>query len=442
MLDPRREALSRYEVRSPQDIERAFQLSEVDDPLFFFGRDDAVRQAVGILSTPGRDGVIFGERGIGKSSVGRFMMRVARGHLGALDYYGGRERLQRPTRGFFGLRNGVDAISYNAVWVAGGELDAIGALYDKLAREVTALFAPGDRRRAFHVALGAQAHGFGGSVKVGVDREGYDRPPLPPGRLGFEATLAAYRQTEPDKDLVVFVDEFDQVAGAEQIALQLKNQPRVRFVLIGIASSLDALVSRHLSIARQLVPIELDPMTEEELEELVDGLCLALSDLVVMAPAERRRLALVADGSPFVCKALLHELVTESVAGLSDFSARGDAVPITGERLGAVLDRVQEVGAFPLYERLYQQAIEADPTDGAAVLQALAARCTADAESVARDLGADFPVAGVERYLRWLVEEGPRGQFAKLPSVRSGDRYAFADPVFRRYARLRTRPAR
>ena len=435
-LDPRREVLARYKVRSVHDIERAFQMSEVTEPLFFFGRKEPVGRAVEILATPEKNGVIFGERGIGKSSLGHFMMSIARGNLEPLEYYGGRERLERRGKTIFGIKRSVEAISYNTVWIPGGELDSINSLFDKLSREIAALFDNGEKKKSFQLALNAQVLGTGGGVQFGMERERYDRPSLPPGRSGFEATIEAYRRAEPDRDLIIFIDEFDQVEHGEMIASQLKTQRRVRFVLIGIADSIGAIVSRHLSIARELEPIELKPMQRHELLDLIGGLLLALSDIVAMDRAQREILADISLGSPFICKGLLHHMVMTSIAGLSDFSSNTEAVDLS---LRYMEDAFRSIGdIFTLYERLFQTAVADDPDDASRVLGGLATLGSTDAATLARSLGEDYSEEGISRFLVWLTKNGPRAQFVRRPTIRGGDKLAFADPVFRRFVRLRT----
>lgn len=98
---------------------------------------------------------------------------------------------------------------------------------------------------------------------------------LPAGEFGPTDVTALLSQIKLEHAILI-VDEFDRVeskALKNQLAEAIKNisdvSARVTFIIIGIAHSLDELIGMHPSIQRHLVGIHLPLMTAEELERVV-----------------------------------------------------------------------------------------------------------------------------------------------------------------------------
>jgi Cdc6-like AAA superfamily ATPase len=98
---------------------------------------------------------------------------------------------------------------------------------------------------------------------------------------------------------VIFIDEFDRVAAdsdarrlmADTIKLFADTDVRSTIVLVGVAESIDELIVEHQSIGRNIAQIQVEPMTIEELREIIqkgfqragltseDGLDLRIANL-------------------------------------------------------------------------------------------------------------------------------------------------------------------
>jgi Cdc6-like AAA superfamily ATPase len=98
---------------------------------------------------------------------------------------------------------------------------------------------------------------------------------LPEGKFGPTDLTAILSQIKLDHAILI-IDEFDRVKSKKlknQLAEAIKNlsdaSARVTFIVIGIAHSLEELIGMHPSIQRHLVGIHLPLMTASELERVV-----------------------------------------------------------------------------------------------------------------------------------------------------------------------------
>lgn len=62
--------------------------TEVDDPRLFAGRHDEIRALTDALHTDGAAPIIYGHRGLGKSSLALQMERIAQGDVELLSHIG------------------------------------------------------------------------------------------------------------------------------------------------------------------------------------------------------------------------------------------------------------------------------------------------------------------------------------------------------------------
>ncbi len=427
----RQNAISKTRIRDPRDVETVLQVGEVVDPMWFFGREEEVTKVLEVLAHPEQTGVIYGERGVGKSSLGHLVQSLAGGDLAPLDYYGGRERLETTRKGLFGTTK-VAPLSFETVRLVASRDDVLDNVYYQAAVAIQTLLNNSEKLEQLHVELGATVLGSGGTVKVGFQRAHNGLPPMDTGGRGrFDAAVSDFTSKRKDATLLVVIDEFDQVADGAKLAEQLKKHPRLKFVLIGIADQLAELVAEHASTPRVITPIHVRPMTEIELTSLVDGICLALATVIEVPLEVRSRLVQVSDGSPYVCKSLVRHLLNETIKGVGDLRELGDPLRIDGRRLSSLLSEVTRV--FPGYEQVYLSLINPEPKMTAKILRHVVAAPDFGSVEIGGVLG-DVHRSDVGKYLDWLHE---RAILAASPMLFGTRRMKFSDPGLRRYIRLR-----
>jgi Cdc6-like AAA superfamily ATPase len=91
-----------------------------------------------------------------------------------------------------------------------------------------------------------------------------------------------------DDPSIVIIDEFDRVQEqdtqtlmADTIKTLSDNSVNTTLVLVGVADSIDQLISEHRSIDRALVQIQMQRMSKAELVEIIDKCIARCSDLSV-----------------------------------------------------------------------------------------------------------------------------------------------------------------
>jgi Cdc6-like AAA superfamily ATPase len=202
----------------------------ISDLDLFAGRNHELFSVVEAMQSVGQHAVIYGERGVGKTSLARMAMQV---------------ETPGPTRvavrincdrgdDFLGIwRKVVDELEIFAGEADEGERDSLKAAVAQCA-EVLA-------------------------------------QPATPSRV-----RVALRRLSLSWPVVIFIDEFNEVMDSEAISLMSNtikvlsdNIENVTLCLVGVAEDLDALLEGHLSAIRAIVQVKMPRMQPAELEEIV-----------------------------------------------------------------------------------------------------------------------------------------------------------------------------
>jgi Cdc6-like AAA superfamily ATPase len=227
---------TRLKRGEPDQVDRLRALSEVFRPsapidrrALFSGRTAQLGDLFAAVDQPGQHAVVFGERGVGKTSL----VTVAAETLAATNVITARTTCDRSDDFETVWRKALDELllttSRPGVGFAG---------HPRESRVTGASLLPDD----------ATPH----SVKRSLQRLGVDRR------------------------LAIFVDEFDRleqdevrVLFADTIKALSDQLPRVTIVLIGVADDVDQLVADHQSIERALQLIHMPRMSDDEIAEIV-----------------------------------------------------------------------------------------------------------------------------------------------------------------------------
>jgi hypothetical protein len=228
-------------ARIDQEVaaERLLTLGEVFRPSapiadkeLFAGRNHELFSVVEAMQSAGQHAVIYGERGVGKTSLARVAMQVA----------ATRSRL-------LAVRVNCDGSdTYDSLWLK---------ILDEI--QIQADDAPPDDRGWLDSAINECAALFG-------------VPDLSPStvRLGL-------RKFSQHKPLALFFDEFNEIADSGAIALMANTikalsdhiEP-ITLCPVGVAEDLDALLEGHLSAVRAISQIKMPRMTRDELADIVN----------------------------------------------------------------------------------------------------------------------------------------------------------------------------
>lgn len=279
----------------------AFQpATEVDEPARFAGRREQVKDLVEALHVLGSIPLIYGDRGLGKSSLSAQLARIAQGDVELLEHLAMRHLALEEdsrfltfsvtctdaTRDLTGLLqlciNSVEGLEFSAE--------------DESSSSARKLVDRSTRRR---VTLKIFESEVMKRYTTELRRRSYQQ-------LGKEEQLIQLCDLLVDtygQPVMFFVDELDRLESTAGLASFLKaaSRPSLKFTLIGIASVHSDLLD-HQSVSRLLIPVRVPPMQRDELCEIVHQAQLFLSSqgaTVRFTDDAKERLAERAEGFPW-----------------------------------------------------------------------------------------------------------------------------------------------
>ena len=203
----------------------------VNNKDFFAGRITQIRRVVDAIPSPGRHPLIFGQRGVGKTSLANILRD---------------------------LLPDVWSVKVNC-----DGADTFTLIWDRVLQKASIGF----KKAAFGLLQEDVTEYV--SLRSFVPHNN----PIGPSDV---ADVFAKLQTHA----VFILDEFDRVGGEDaksQMADLIKNvsdnNANVTIVLVGVASSIPGLIGEHPSVQRNLVQIELPPMSDQEIGDIVKKGC-------------------------------------------------------------------------------------------------------------------------------------------------------------------------
>jgi hypothetical protein len=237
-----------YRYKLIAQINRAFTPgAPIDSRDLFAGRKREVDKAIGTIFQRGQHAVIFGERGVGKTSLANTLYDFLV-LMGEFRYQ--RARL-----------NCADNMSFGTIW---------RTIFQQLTAKIDGEEAKLDR-----------------SLPVEPNSE----------------SVREVFQTMNDPSIVI-IDELDritdkatQIALADTIKTLSDNSVNTTLIMVGVAESLDQLIAEHRSIERAINQIPMPRMSKYELTEIIDK-GLARCEGLAVEPAVRERIADYSQGLP------------------------------------------------------------------------------------------------------------------------------------------------
>jgi peptidoglycan/LPS O-acetylase OafA/YrhL/Cdc6-like AAA superfamily ATPase len=200
----------------------------ISDPELFAGRRDLISRLIELIELQGLHVVLFGDRGIGKTSILRIVSDLA------------------------------ERANYRVVYGSCGSDTNFDSLMRSLARNVPLLY---------HRDYGA-THPRVEEGQTFADELG-EQPVTVAEMTGSLERLDGTR-------LLMVIDEFDRVESErmrEQLAELIKNlsdrNVTIQFLIAGVSSNLNSLISHIPSIRRNLTGLQVNPLSADEVEEIL-----------------------------------------------------------------------------------------------------------------------------------------------------------------------------
>lgn len=273
---------------------------EVVEPELFAGRQKQILELCDALQTAGQIPVIYGDRGLGKTSLAVQAQLIAMGATELLDSIKASDRSIPESEAFLALyvacsdevRTGADLIQLliNSL----EDLDVENTDSDRPSRLV-------DRKTSMGVTLKLFRLESVRTYQAQAERIRFENLNL---SEKLQKVVRAIGDSTEQRKILFIIDEIDRAESLSGFASFLHNvsSPVLRFMLIGVAQNIADLHLSHPSVDRALVPISVPRMTRGELADVIDRAVSALHRSGLphrFAPEARKKLVEIAGGFPW-----------------------------------------------------------------------------------------------------------------------------------------------
>lgn len=363
----------------------------IDDRALFAGRIAQILQVSDTIHTRGQHAIIFGERGVGKSSLANTLRSLLK----------------------------ADEATVVKINCSAGE--AFVDVWRKVFAEVT---------------ISQEGLGF----KPRSTEQGLAELIPDPGDSGTVRRIL--QSISQERKSIVILDEFDRVkesatAFADTIKDLSDSSANTTLVLVGVAADVDELIKEHASIDRCLVQIKMPRMTQDELSEVLSKAYKALG-LTIEAEAEKL-IILLSNGLPHYTHLLGKEAAIGSIeAGRFDISVADVEKGI----LRALETKQQAIGGA------YQQAISSQHKS-TLFKEVLLACALAEVDEagffVSADLrgplfqitGRNYDIPNFSQHLDKFSADPTRGPILEKSGSSRRFRFRFINPLMQPYVIMR-----
>ena len=366
----------------------------VSDQDMFAGRMEQLHRVVETLHSPGRHPVLFGQRGVGKTSLANILGQVLKDIL--------------------------------SVKVSCDGADTFATVWNRVLVSASVRFK--------QKALGFSGEDSERSMTLS-QALGHDPSSTKPAEI---ADLLR-RMNAP---AAIILDEFDKLTApetksqfADLIKIVSDTAPLVTIVVVGVAENIHELVGEHESIQRNLVHVEVPLMSDPEIKTIytkgLDRLKIGYAESVV------DQIPLLAGGFPHYAhllglasaKAAIHGEAT-SVAHSHFDQACAYALADAVEKYRDAFARATATTQASRYPKILASCGYAK-TDGRGVF-----RATDVVDAFKSVFNESLSIQAVVPALGEFLSQG-RAEVLKAVSVGGRQCYKFADPMMRPYCRLK-----
>jgi Cdc6-like AAA superfamily ATPase len=369
----------------------------VDKHALFAGRKEQLRKVVDTVVQRGQHAIIFGERGVGKTSLANVL----------------EDTLRAP---------GGEVITAHVNCDSG---DTYESLWTKIFGEVE-----------LHTEV--RSAGFQSSIFHEVTTVA-DELRLPVTTNKVRKYLTALSESAL---LVVIVDEFDRVQNgqaramfADTIKMLSDHAVPATLVIVGVADTVDELLAEHQSIERALVQVHMPRMSAEELSEIITKGISKLN--LKIDSGARDRITLLSRGLPHYTHALsLHAVRAALDDGQLTIEMRHVDTAIQkalNEAQQSTISAYHKAVSSQRKDNLYSQVLlacalaETDPMGYFAPADLR--------EPMSRIMSKPYEIANYIQHLNAFCKE-ERGNVLQRTGVPRRYRYRFRNPLMQPFVTL------
>ncbi|GEM_PF-2140251 len=286
-------------------IQNAFKpSSEIKNPKTFSGRKEEILDLVDALLSDGSCPIIYGERGLGKSSLAFQIARISLGDKELLAEIGKADRAVTDSNRYIPV-----------LYTCTDQVKNLPDLFDGIVGSSQAYTTLKE--------MDAETPGLNFSeIRYELNKEYESQYGIKFDALSPEdrfINIIRKTITKHNKKLLFVVDEFDRinVRGGMSSFIKRMSSSKVKFILVGVAANISSLLHEHESIERHLVPVNINIMDNRELGSIplkVQSMLAAKGVVVKFTEEAVAELVSAADGYPW----FVHVIGQEALKIVSD----------------------------------------------------------------------------------------------------------------------------
>jgi Cdc6-like AAA superfamily ATPase len=388
-----------------EGFERRYEIGQLFTPSLpvsasdlFAGRKSQLERVLDTVIQPGRHAIVYGERGVGKTSL----VNVLPTWLATV---------------------GKPVIAPLVTCDTSGDFAAIWRSIFEQVQIQHELPQMGFGRRA--------------ETEIGSFAEHVPAPATP------DAVRAALAHLSAHAIVVPIIDEFDRLRRgdatrlfADTIKILSDRGVPATLVLVGVADSVDDLITEHESVLRSLVQIPLPRMSLDELKQIVTDRLPRVG--ITIAEAALEKICLLSRGLPHYTHLLGQHAAWQAVARgrrrITDEHLAAATRAAIADAQQTVLREYYQATASPRTESLFHEVLLAcalAPCDEFGYFTAGGVRGPL---SVIR--GRDYEIPYFSRHLHAFASDARGGLLQQIGQRRSR-RYRFRNPLLQPYAIIR-----
>ena len=426
------------------DPEIGFTSDVIRDADRFVGRTELIRDCVKALNAPLGLIAIYGQRGLGKSSLLRQVQQMALGEYALASKAGIAHEVPRRPRTYLTVYYTCDSM------ISNGE-DLLSRLCnDQDDKDGLLRLVPNDGKEIVEFSRSKEVDARADLMVVnwgakGVEESKYartvDNDIVQTFRNYVHSIVTHQVKKKMNRDgILIILDEFDVIKDKSGIGSLIKSlsSAEVKFAVCGIGQDLTDLVEDHNSVERLLEEgsLRVQQMQVEESKDIIYTAHKLFKNKMRFNQDVINRIADVSSGYPYFTQLIGKECVHAAN------TLRKEVVSM--EIFDSVMEDIREGKAFPTLESQYKRAI-GQSADRQMLLHLMGDQSGESVEIIdqsgrvflleARQDARDLDVQNIDQILPRLVDE-KYGPILRRESDRQGV-YEFVNPVLRLYIKLR-----